>query len=174
MADDPPRLFEDTRDLLIELDQAQVDFIVVGAHALAAHGLTRATADFDVFVRPSRENAERLYRALLAFGAPLGAHGVETDHFTLPGMVYQLGLPPRRIDILTTISGLDFEAAWSSRLVVDVGEIRLPVLGREALIRNKLASGRKKDLLDVEALQRIDQRPAVGAEKETEPSDREP
>lgn len=178
MADDPPRLFEDTRDLLTELGAAKVDFIVVGAHALAAHGLPRATADFDVFVRPSVENAERLMRALDAFGAPTRAHGVDTDDFTRPGMVYQLGLPPRRIDILTSISGLDFEAAWSSRLVIEIGALRLPVLGREALILNKLASGRKKDLLDVEALrasgEAAAQPGAQVSEAATGGSDREP
>jgi hypothetical protein len=149
---DRPHIFEDTRDLLVAFEQAQVEYVIVGAHALAAHGLPRATTDFDVLVRPSQDNAERVMQALIAFGAPVRAHSVSTEDFVVPGTVYQIGLPPRRIDVLTRISGVDFDDAWRSRLTVTVDGLRLPVLGRDALIKNKIASGRKKDLLDVEAL----------------------
>lgn len=97
---DEPRLFDDYLDLLRELDEAGAEYVVVGAHALAAHGLPRATGDFDVFVRPSLENAQRVAQALRAFGATLEAHGVQVEDFATPGTVYQLGLPPRRIDLL--------------------------------------------------------------------------
>lgn len=150
---DEPRLFEDPRDLLDALDDAGAEYVVVGAHALAAHGLPRATADFDVLVRPTPENARRIVRALTAFGAPLQAHGIGEEDFARGGTVYQLGLPPRRIDLLTRISGVEFEDAWASRLVVVIEGRQVPVLGRAALIRNKRASGRPKDLLDALALE---------------------
>ena len=150
---DAPHLFEDTRDLLVALDEHQVEFLVVGAHALAAHGIARATADFDVLVRPSADNAARVLRALVVFGAPVKAHGVTTDDFEREGTVYQMGLPPRRIDMLTQISGVSFDEAWRSRLEVQVDGLRFAVLGREALIKNKRASGRPKDILDVNALE---------------------
>lgn len=151
---DTPQLFEDASDLLAALADAGADHLVVGAHALAAHGIPRATADFDVLVRPSPGNAARVMAALVAFGAPVEAHGVTLADLARAGTVYQLGLPPRRVDVLTAISGMDFEQAWSSRLEVSIGGRRVAVLGREALIKNKLASGRAKDLLDVEALRR--------------------
>ena len=149
-----PVIFDDTRDLLDALDDAGADYLVVGAHALAAHGLPRATGAFDILVRPSSDNARRVVQALRAFGAPLAAHGVSEDDFARPGPVYQLGLPPRRIDVLTRISGVPFEAAWATHLEVRVDDRRIRVLGREALIANQRASGRAKDLLDVEALER--------------------
>ncbi len=150
---DAPRLFEDSRDLLQALDEAGAEYVVVGAHALAAHGIPRATGDFDVLVRPSPGNAERVVRALLAFGAPLQAHGVTAEDFARPGTVYQLGLPPRRIDLLTRISGVSFDQAWSSRWIVELEGRQVPVLGREALLENKRSTGRAKDWLDVRALE---------------------
>jgi len=149
---DAPRLFDDSRDLLDALDEAGARYLVVGAHALAAHGLPRATADFDVWVEATHENARAVMQALVAFGAPVADHGLSEAHLARPGTVYQLGLPPRRIDVLTSISGVDFEQAWQQRLDAQVGARRVPVLGRDALIANKLAAGRPKDLLDVAAL----------------------
>lgn len=151
---DEPQLLEDSRDVLRALEEAGADFIVVGAHALAAHGIPRATGDFDVLVRPTAENARRVVQALEAFGAPLDAHGVGVDDFAAPGTVYQMGLPPRRVDVLTSISGVPFNEAWEGRLIVMIDDQAVPVLGRDSLIKNKLASGRAKDLLDVRALQR--------------------
>lgn len=150
---DEPQLLDDARDLLAELQRVGAEFLVVGAHALAAHGIPRATGDFDILVRPTAANARRVLRALIAFGAPVATHGVGVEELTTPGTVYQLGLPPGRIDILTSISGVDFEDAWSGRLVVSVGGTQVAVLGRDALLRNKRASGRPKDLLDVKALE---------------------
>lgn len=148
-----PDLNEDFRDLLQCLREAGAEFLIVGAHALAAHGLPRATGDLDVLVRADAANASRVYRALAAFGAPLGAHGVAETDFTTPGTVYQIGLPPRRIDILTEISGVSFDDAWSSRIELPVLGAPLAFLGRDALIANKRAAGRPKDLADVLALE---------------------
>jgi hypothetical protein len=91
----------DFLDLLAALARERVEFLVVGAHALAAHGIPRATGDLDVWVRAERENAKRVVAALETFGAPLRAHGVSAADFELLGTVYQMGLPPRRIDVLT-------------------------------------------------------------------------
>ena len=147
-----PELNDDFRDVLGELIEAGVDFVVVGAHALAAHGLPRATGDIDILVRPSPDNAARVVAALTKFGAPLQAHGVGAKDFERPGTVYQMGLPPRRIDVLTEISGVSFERAWDTRVPVEVDGIELPFLGRDALVENKRATGRDKDLVDVKAL----------------------
>lgn len=106
-----PELNEDFADVIRAFLDESVDFVVVGAHALAAHGVVRSTGDLDLLVRPTAENAQRVVRALLAFGAPLASHGVTEADFGRPGTVYQLGLPPSRIDVLTQISGVDYEAA---------------------------------------------------------------
>lgn len=148
-----PDLNDDFRDLLQCLRDANADFVIVGAHALAAHGLPRATGDLDVLVRPTPSNAARVFSALAEFGAPLAAHGVTEADFCTLDTVYQIGLPPRRIDILTAISGVSFEEAWSSRIEVHVLGAPLAFLGRDALIANKRAAGRPKDLADVLALE---------------------
>jgi hypothetical protein len=140
--------------MLAALVDAGAEFIVVGAHALAAHGLPRATGDFDIWVRPSRENSSRVFQALIAFGAPVVQHGIGERDFEHPGSVYQIGLPPLRIDLLTSISGVSFEDASATKLEVTLGDLSFHVLGREALIANKRATGREKDRLDVEALER--------------------
>ncbi len=139
--------------MLAALLRANVEFVLIGAHALAAHGIARATGDIDVFVRPSKENARRVFDALADFGAPIDAHGITPCDFEEPGNVYQIGLPPRRIDILTEISGVTFEEAWASKMVADISSMQIPVIGREALLKNKRASKRDKDLVDVRALE---------------------
>lgn len=148
----PLELLDDVRDFLECVNEADVEYIVIGAHALSAHGIARATGDFDVFVRASSENAQKLLRALLEFGAPVEAHNIKVDDFLETGFVYQIGLPPLRIDILNQISGVAFDEAWETRKSVVVSGISLPVISRELLIQNKLATGRAKDLLDVNAL----------------------
>ncbi len=127
----------------------------MGAHALAAHGLPRATGDLDVLVKPSPENAVRLLEALRAFGAPLAAHGVRAADFEVVDNVYQIGLPPRRIDLLTSISGVSFEEASASRVLVALEGMTLPVIGPRALLANKRATGRPKDIVDADALERM-------------------
>jgi hypothetical protein len=139
-------------EFLGALIAARARFLVVGAHALAAHGVPRATGDIDIWIDRSVENAARVYSAMIAFGAPADAIGVNASDLAMPEMVVQLGLPPRRIDVLTDVSGLTFEAAWAARTVHSVGTLEVPFLGRDDLVRNKRASGRYKDLGDLEAL----------------------
>ena len=117
---------------------------------MAAHGHTRATADFDIWVRPTRANAERVFAALALFGAPLGE--VTAESFLDSEMVLQVGVSPWRIDILTSLTGLDFETAWARRKEMQLDELQAPVLSREDLIANKRALGRTKDIADIEAL----------------------
>ena len=126
-----------------------VEFIVVGAHALAAHGVVRASGDLDVLVRPTRDNARLVVQALRMFGAPLEQHGIGAEDFEREGTVYQLGLPPRRIDLLTKVSGLTFDEAADEGAEVDVAGVTFRVPSAEALLVNKRASGREKDLEDV-------------------------
>jgi len=143
---------EDFNDLLAALLAAEARFLVVGAHAMAVHGVPRATGDLDVWIASDAANAERVWSALLRFGAPVAAMGVALDDLTRPDQVVQIGLPPRRIDILTSISGVGFDEAWTGRTTHEIGGMHVPFLGRAELIRNKQASGRTKDRADLEAL----------------------
>lgn len=136
--------------MLSALHGVGAEFLVVGAHALAIHGRPRATGDLDLWARPTPENAERVWRALADFGAPLDS--ITVEDLTRPDVVFQIGVAPRRIDILTSISGVEFSEAWGSRVTVPIGDLTVPVLGREALIANKRAVGRLQDLADLEAL----------------------
>jgi hypothetical protein len=145
-------LNKDFRDILALLIAEEASFLIVGAHALAVHGYLRATGDLDLWVRPDPENAQRVWRALLRFGAPVDALNLSQTDFEKPGIVFQVGLPPRRIDILTEISGVEFAEAWSTRVMQVVADLEVPFLGREALMRNKRESGRDKDLSDLRAL----------------------
>lgn len=147
-------LNEDFRDVLRLFLAGDVEFLLVGAYALALHGAPRASGDIDLFVRPSLGNAAKVYAALVAFGAPLHSQGVAAENFAEPGVVYQIGLPPRRIDVLTEISGLSFDEAWSTHESVGFEDRSVPFIGREAFIRNKQAAGRPKDLADVSRLKR--------------------
>lgn len=141
----------DFRDLLAEFNAQRVEYLVVGAHALAAHGHVRATNDFDVWVRPERENAQRVIRALLTFGAPL--HGLTEDDLTTAGVVFQIGVPPVRIDVLTAIAGVGFAEAWLGRVLTRFADQPVAVLSKAHLIRNKRACGRAQDLADIEWLE---------------------
>ena len=138
-------------EMLSALDAAGAEFLVVGAHALAAHGVPRATGDLDIWVRATPENAHRVLEALRAFGASL--FDLTAEDLSRPETVFQIGVAPVRIDLLTSISGVGFEEAWTGRLPVRVEGIDVAVIGRAELIRNKLATGRPKDLLDVETLE---------------------
>ncbi len=142
----------DFRDLLSAFLTHHVRFLIVGAHALAVHGVPRATGDLDVWVEPTETNADAVWRALATFGAPLHTLEIGRSDFTRPDVVVQIGLPPRRIDNLTGITAVTFSEAWADRLEETFDELRLPFLGRSSLIRNKRASGRRKDLADLEAL----------------------
>lgn len=142
---------QDFRDLLAEFNAHGVEYMVVGAHALAAHGRVRATKDLDVWIRPSPDNARRALAALAAFGAPL--HEVTESDLAVPGTTFQIGLAPIRIDIITAIDGVDFASAWSACLAVPFADQVVNVLSRDDLIRNKKAAGREQDILDVKWLE---------------------
>lgn len=148
----PPPFNRDFDDMLGALLGAKVDFVIVGAWALAAHGEPRATGDIDVLVRPSRLNAKRVMKALGDFGAPTDAHGATQQDFERPGLVYQIGLPPRRIDLLTSITGVGYDEALVDAVIAKLGSHTVRFIGRAALITNKLATGRTKDRADVELL----------------------
>jgi hypothetical protein len=140
----------DYRDMLSAFADAEVEYLVVGAYALAAHGHPRATGDIDLWVRPTLKNAKRVWRALSAFGAPLS--DVQQSDFKEPDTVFQIGVSPRRIDILTTIEGVSFDRAWPERLEIELEGVQVPVIGRAHLIENKQALGRSQDKADIERL----------------------
>lgn len=141
----------DFRDLLAEFNAQGVEYLVVGAHALAAHGLVRATKDLDVWVRPDPDNARRVMAALAAFGAPL--HDLTVEDLTRPGIIFQIGVEPLRVDVLTKIDGVHYDEAWRDRIEATFGDQTSGVLSRRHLISNKRASGRDQDLVDLKWLE---------------------
>src|SRR3989442_14614229 len=142
---------QDFIDLLRAFADAEVRFLVVGAYALALHGRPRATGDLDVWVEATPQNAARVMRALAAFGAPL-TEIAEAD-FAHEGVTYQIGVPPGRIDILTDLTGITFHEAWAERVRRPFGPVEVDFIGRASFIRNKRATGRPKDLGDIEGLE---------------------
>jgi hypothetical protein len=140
----------DFRDLFAALNACEARYLLVGGHAVAFHARPRYTKDLDVWIERTPENAARVMNALEAFGAPL--HELRREDLATPGVVFQIGVPPNRIDILTEIDGVTFGEAWPTRVETTYGEQRIWVIGREHLVCNKLTSGRPQDLLDVEAL----------------------
>ncbi|HYR28523.1 MAG TPA: DUF6036 family nucleotidyltransferase [Thermoanaerobaculia bacterium] len=138
-------------EMLNELSAASAEFLVIGAHALAAHGYLRATKDLDIWVRPTPENAARVWTALVKFGAPL--IGVTQSDFARRGTIYQMGVDPDRIDIITEPAGAEFEDAWQRRVTAVVDGVPYPVIGRDDLIATKRAAGRREDLIDIERLE---------------------
>lgn len=144
---------EDFRDVLVELSRAGAAFVVLGGHAVAFHGHPRATKDLDILVRADARNAERVYRALAAFGAPLEAFAVQERDFVTYDGVLQIGLPPRRIDILNRADGITFEEAIADDRTFEVDGRKIPIIGRSALLKNKRAAGRPQDVADIAALE---------------------
>jgi hypothetical protein len=145
-------LFDDFRDLLVELHNAGARFVVLGGHAVAFHGHPRATKDLDILVEADAVNAKRVYAALAAFGAPLSAFEVGVEDFASYDGVLQLGVPPRRIDIINRADGITFAEAIADGDSFDLEGCVIPVIGRQALIKNKRAAGRPQDIADVQAL----------------------
>ncbi len=144
-------IHRDWLEFLRVLRSESTKFLVIGAHALAYHVEARITEDLDVFVEPTTENARRLHRALEAFG--FGGLIGDAAELATPDRVFMLGEKPWRIDILTGIDGVSFDEAWSSRVEVDFHGVRVFVIGRDALLENKRASGRRKDRVDVALLE---------------------
>ena len=141
---------QDFVDLLRAFLAADVRFLIVGAYALALYGRPRATGDLALWVDATPENAQRIMSALADFGAPIA--DVSESDFARPGVVYQIGLPPARIDILTELTGLAFAEAWTERMRHPFGEVEVDFIGRSSLIRNKRATGRPKDLVDIDGM----------------------
>lgn len=142
----------DFRDILSIFNEEKVEYLVVGAYALAAHGFVRATGDIDLWIRCSKENAKRVVRALIKFEAPL--FDLTTDDLKKPGLIFQIGVVPRRIDILTSIDGVTFEDAWDLRKEITVEDIKVQVISRPHLLRNKKKTGRPKDKVDAAWLEK--------------------
>ena len=142
----------DFHDILSIFLEEHVEFLVIGAYAVAAHGVARATKDIDLWVRCSQSNATRIITALERFSAPL--NDITEKDFLQPGITFQIGVAPRRIDIVTDISGVQFEDAYPRRISANLEGISVPVIGRADLVANKKAAGRGRDLLDVSWLDR--------------------
>jgi len=144
-------LNEDYKEMLQCLSDEGARFLLVGAYAMAFHGYPRATMDIDIWVMPSPGNAEAVLRALKRFGAPL--HRLTARDLQATDTIFQVGVAPRRIDIITGASGLEFESAYSRSMEADIEGMRIRVPAIDDLILNKRASGRTKDLADAEALE---------------------
>ncbi|MFC1892084.1 nucleotidyltransferase domain-containing protein [Thermodesulfobacteriota bacterium] len=141
---------QDFKELLGLFNAHNVDYMIVGGYALAFYGAPRYTGDLDIFIKPDEKNAERIMNALDEFG--FGSTGIEKTDFLYDDKVVQLGVPPVRIDIITSISGVTWEKAFSSRVEGKYGNIPVSFIGKEQFIENKKAIGRKKDLADIEAI----------------------
>jgi predicted nucleotidyltransferase len=147
------KLPQDFADLLIELCEAEAEFLLVGGWAVILYGHVRATDDMDLFVRPTEQNSRRVFAALEAFGAPLQAHAVAPAHFAKEGDAYRFGIAPLKVEVLTKISGVSFDEALSGSQTFDLDGYSIPYIGKAALIANKKSAGRHKDLADVEELE---------------------
>jgi predicted nucleotidyltransferase len=143
-------LNEDYKEMLQLLLEEHVDFMIVGAYALGTHGYPRATGDIDIWVKPNNINSKKLYKALARFGAPLGQ--IQIDEFSTEGIIFQIGVIPRRIDIITKIDGVTYEEADEDKIIVEIEGLKIPVISLEKLIRYKMATGREKDELDIKTL----------------------
>jgi len=148
-------IHQDWKEFLSALLSENTKFLLIGAHALAYHVEARLTEDIDVFVEPSPENSARVFKALTAFG--FGSLIGDPADLSVPNRVFMLGRKPWRIDVLTGIDGVTFEEAWETRERVDFHGVDLFIIGRDALLRNKRAAGRKKDLVDVALLEAVEE-----------------
>ena len=147
-------LNKDYSEILQILSDHDVKFIVVGAYAMGVYGYVRATGDIDVWVMASAENSEKVYEALKVFGAPLAQ--IDKQTFDQPGIVFQIGVAPRRVDILTQIDGIQFDQAYEKRNVIEIEGMEIPFISLKDLVTNKLSTGRAKDKLDAEELSKLD------------------
>ena len=143
-------LNEDYKEMLQILLSNKVKLLVVGAYAMGAYGYPRATGDLDIWVEASPENSEKIYRSLSKFGAPLSE--ITETTFSDEGIIFQIGVAPRRIDIITKVDGVDFGKAYSDKQEIEVEGIEIPFLSKENLIKNKESTGREKDQLDAKYL----------------------
>lgn len=144
------------RDMLSVLNDEGVEYLVVGAYALGTYLPPRATGDLDIWVRPTQENAERVWRSLIRFGAP--RRNLNKEDLYTPDIIFHFGVPPQRIDFLTSITGVEFEEAWANRKETKINGLTVQIIGREQLLENKRATGRPKDFLDAQNLEQSDAR----------------
>lgn len=146
-------LNEDYKEILQNLSDNKVKFLIIGAYAMGAYGYPRATGDFDIWIENSPENSKKIYRALTQFGSPLAKITEKT--FCEKNIVFQIGVTPKRIDIITAIDGVDFKKAYSHRKKIKLDEISVPFISLPDLIKNKLSTKREKDKLDAQYLSKI-------------------
>lgn len=149
--DDLP-LNPDYRDMLSALSAEGAESLVVGAFAVAAHGLPRATKDIDIWVRPEPDNLRRVWRAMATFGAPMDQHSFED--LLQRDTIHQIGVAPNRIDIFKSVLGVNFDEAWPERLTLSIDGVEIHFPSRRHLIQSKIAAGRGQDLIDVQRLLR--------------------
>ena len=148
-------LNEDYKEILQIFLKNRVKFLVVGAYAMAAHGYPRATGDFDIWVEASAENSKKAYKSLIDFGAYL--KDIDEKTFAEKEIVFQIGVVPRRIDIITHIDGVDFNTAYETKQIIMLEDLEIPFLSKENLIKNKESTGRLKDKADADSLKNIPQ-----------------
>lgn len=144
-------LNQDYKDILQSLSDLDAQFIIVGAYALAVHGFPRATGDIDIFVKASSENSKKVFQALKSFGAP--THEIDETSFNEAGIIFQIGVIPQRIDIITTIDGVEFDEAWTNRKIIELEGIKISVLSKKDMLKNKKATDRDKDRTDIKILE---------------------
>lgn len=146
------RATRDFEELLECLTRHGVKFVIVGAHAVAHHARPRYTKDLDLFVEPDGENGRKIVAAIEEFG--FAGLGITSEDFAVPGRILQLGMPPNRVDLLTSIDGVGFAEAWETRAEGLYGKTKVPFIGFDALIRNKKSASRPQDLADLQILER--------------------
>ncbi len=144
-------LNKDFKEFVELLNSTRVEYLIVGGYALAAHGRPRYTGDLDIWIRSAEDNVDKVLDVLARFG--FGSLGLKRDDFLRPGAIVQLGYPPSRIDLLTSIDGVEFDASYSRRVTVNISGIDLPIIGLDEFRANKRAAGRAKDLADLESLE---------------------
>jgi len=144
-------LNNDYKDILLALSNRKTKFILVGAYAMAVHGYPRSTMDIDLWIKPDSENANLVLQALEDFGAP--SNNLTQDDLQKEGLIFQIGVAPRRIDIITSVDGLTFENAFANSKTIEIEGIPIQVLSIGDLIKNKRSTGRTKDLADAESLE---------------------
>jgi hypothetical protein len=147
-------VYPDFAELCSLLNESNVEYLIVGGYAVGFHGSPRFTGDLDLLVRPDVEHVARMLTGLSKFGFPIG--GVTSEYLLAHQKILQLGRIPVQVHLMTAVSGLTWEEAWSSRQAGSYGETPVFFIGRDALLTNKRASGRLKDLADVEALTRME------------------
>ncbi len=145
-------LNEDYKEMLQILLNNEVKFLVVGAYAMGAHGYPRATGDFDIWVETSAENSKKIYKSLFEFGAPLS--DITEKTFMDKGIIFQIGVAPRRIDIITQIDGVIFEEAYKTKELIEIESLQIPFISKINLIKNKQSTNREKDKIDVNYLKK--------------------